>query len=247
MRSRRRWLIAVPAMLAVLVLLAQASGHQFVRTASAGTPDQFTLGVLRPGKRVCEGPLVSDLPARNVAIFGGGAGETAQVTVDVQDAADHTSLASGHLRAASAQRGWLIPVNPAIPRGRPVRVCVTDDHGAFSLSGNPGSTPTVTATGLAAGQRFSLVLYTDRDQSLLGSLSTAFSRASLWRPSWVGAWTFWVLAIALLATFGLGVVAVVNAADDDDPPSTPPREPEPVVPPPDDRSETSQDRPQPVS
>ena len=68
------------------------------------------------------------------------------------------------------------------------------------------------------GEKFSLALLSDGDRSLLGSLPTAFSRASLWRPSWVGAWTFWVLAIALLATFGLAVVAVISAAGDDDAP-----------------------------
>ena len=115
--------------------------------------------------------------------------------------------------------------------------------------GSAVSEPGVTVTGIPAGQRFSLVLLSDGDRSLLGSLSLAFSRASLWRPSWVGAWTFWVLVIALLVTFGLAVVAVVRAADDDAaPPTAHFDRPGPVAPrPADGRSEAGEDRPQPVS
>ena len=56
-------------------------------------------------------------------------------------------------------------------------------------------------------------------------------------------------AIALLATFGLAVVAVVSAAGDDDAPGPPfdVDRPGPDEPSGDDLSEAGQDRPQPVS
>ena len=129
-----------------------------------------------------------------------------------------------------------------------MRICLTDDVSTFSLAGSAVSAPTVSATGVATGQRFSLVLLTDGG-SLLGSLSTAFSRASLWHPSWVGSWTFWLLAIALLAAFGVGVSAVVSAAaaDDEDRPVSDPDPDGDVPPSADGRSKAGQDRPQPVS
>ncbi len=96
---------------------------------------------------------------------------------------------------------------------------------------------------MPAGQRFSLVLLSDGSRSLLGSLSLAFSRASLWRLSWVGPWTFWVLAIALLMAFGLVVAAVVRAADDDGPPPPPPSDGQVDDLP----SDPRENRPQPVS
>lgn len=249
MSRRATWIVpGAVALLALLALLVAATRPRLVRTASAGAPNQFTIGVLRPGQRVCEGPIVSDQTARDVAIWGGGAGERAQLTVTVQ-AGNGGPSASGILRATPAGARRNVALDRTVPGGRPLRICLADEVGAFSLSGSPASAPGVVATGIPSGQRFSLVLLTARDQSLLGSLSTAFSRASLWRPSWVGSWTFWVLMLALLASFGLGVVAVVSAAQDDAgaaPPSDPhdPEPPEPGAP--SDRSKAGQDRPQPV-
>ena len=110
--------------------------------------------------------------------------------------------------------------------------------------GSAVSEPGVTVTGIPGARRFSLVVLSEGDRSLVGSLSLAFSRTSLWRPSWVGAWTFWVLALALLMSFGLAVVAVVRAADDDGPPPppTPPDGPVDDLP-----SETRENRPQPLA
>jgi hypothetical protein len=109
-------------------------------------------------------------------------------------------------------------------------------------------------SGQPRGQEYSLVLLSQSQRSLLAWLPTAFSRASLWRPSWVGAWTFWVLAGGLLATFALAVLAVLKAAEDDDavehqPASDGPTRDNPssTEPPADDPSEAAQDRPQPVT
>jgi len=76
-------------------------------------------------------------------------------------------------------------------------------------------------SGKKPGLEFSLVLFSGHGQSLLGALGKAFSRASLFRPSWIGAWTFWALAVALVATIAFGAVAIAAAAsaDSDDAPA----------------------------
>ncbi|MFZ0042168.1 MAG: hypothetical protein WAK93_12740 [Solirubrobacteraceae bacterium] len=74
----------------------------------------------------------------------------------------------------------------------------------------------VVMSGSTPGLEFSLVLLHHTGESLLGSLGKAFARASLFRPAWVGAWTYWALAGALLATIGVGAVAISAAADADD-------------------------------
>lgn len=248
-----RWVL-LPATAATVIALAglliAGSRHLTVRTASADAPNQSTIATLRPGPAVCEGPIISQGPARGVGIWGSAAGTTARVTITVKDAATHEILASGSLHAVAQEGEWTARLARHVRGGHPVQICLTENVGAFSLAGSASSDAHVTVTGVPTGQRFSLVLLSDGDQSLFGSLSLAFSRASLWRFSWVGAWTFWVLAIALLMAFGLAVIAVVRAADEDVPP--PAGGPDgagadPLAPPPGERSEAGQDRPQPVS
>jgi hypothetical protein len=249
----RRWVLlpaTACAVIALAGLVIAGSRDLAVRTASADSPNQLTIATLRPGHAVCEGPLTSQGPARGAGIWGGATGSTATLTVTVRDAFTRKAIASGSLQAGAQEGEWTVRLDRHVPGGQPVQICLTEDVGAFSLVGSAVSVPGVTVTGIPTGQRYSLVLLSDQNRSLLGSLSLAFSRASLWRPSWVGAWTFWVLALALLMTFGLAVAAVVRAADDDLPP--PPTGldgavPEPVAPLPDERSERGEDRPQAVS
>lgn len=228
---------------AVAALLIAGSRHLTVRTASADVPNQFTIATVRPGHDVCEGPLTSQGTARGVGIWGSAAGTTAAaLTITVRDVSTHAALASGSLRAIAQEGEWTVALDRDVPASRPVQICFAGESGAFRLAGSISSDKHVSETGIPGGQRFSLVLLSDGSRSLLGSLSLAFSRASLWRLSWVGPWTFWVLAIALLMAFGLVVAAVVRAADDDGPPPPPPSD-GPV----DDPSETRENRPQPVS
>ena len=83
------------------------------------------------------------------------------------------------------------------------------------MYGAGAQAPGVVADGVVPGMQFALVL-THR-VTLLGSLSTAFSRAAIFRPDWVGAWTFWLLLALLACTLPLAGVAIVRALDDPDP------------------------------
>jgi hypothetical protein len=168
--------------------------------------------------------------------------------VAVQDAVTREELASGRIGATTPTE-YIAHLNKTVAGGRPLRICLVGNLNTFSVLGGPAASTSAEMTGRKPGAEFSLALLND-DRSLLGSLSTAFSRASLFRPAWVGSWTFWLLACALLAAFGLGVAAVTSAAsadgeedgldDDRDRDDVPPPSPDP-------RSEASQDRPQTVS
>lgn len=220
MRRRRIWLLAsAPALVAVAALLVVGARGRAVRTYALEAPNYVTVAVLHPHQRECEGPVVSDGPAVRVGIWGASAAAPARLAVDVSDATTGRVLARGALLATAAQRQWTADLEPAVPGGRPLRVCVTDTANTFSLSGSAPQSNILT-TGKVKGAEFSLVLLSNGRGSLLSSLSTAFARASLWHPAWVGSWTFWVLAAGLLATFGLAAAAVVGAAagEDGDPP-----------------------------
>jgi hypothetical protein len=234
MRRRRFWLPGIALTLVALVALAIAGLHpEAVRTATAHAPNSTTVAVLHPGRRVCEGPIASPGPARSVAVWGASLGSPARLTVSVRNATTHTPLASGPLLARPAEAQWTSRLAQTVAGGQPLQICLTDDVSGFAVAGSGASASGLVATGTKGGQRFSLVLLSDADRSLFTSLPTAFSRASLWRPSWVGSWTFWVLTIALLATFGLAVLAVTSAASaDDDPEGRPAAHPSDEGPPP---------------
>jgi hypothetical protein len=221
MSVRRGWLPCIGfAVIALVGLLVAGSQGLAVRTFALEAPNQYPIALLHPATRVCEGPVTSQGPARSVGIWGASALGSARLTIDVQDAGTHAVLASGDLEALNAQNEYTARLAHAVPGDRPLRICLTEDLNTFSLAGSPAVHPNVVMTGKATGQEFSLVLLSE-NRSLLGSLPTAFSRASLFRPSWVRSWTFWVLAIALLATFGLAAVAVasaVSASDEEDRP-----------------------------
>lgn len=219
----RGWLPCVGfALLAVVGLVVAGSQSITLRVLALGAPSESQIAILHPHGAVCEGPVTSPSPVRDVRIFGASTGGRARLTVDVQDADTHRVLASGNLEALPAEIGaaptaieHTAQLKRAVPGNRRLRICLTEAVNTFSLEGSSAINPKVEMTGKTKGEEFSLVLLGDK-RSLLSSLSTAFTRASLWRPSWVGSWTFWALAIGLLTTFGLGVGAVASAAADDE-------------------------------
>lgn len=212
----RRSLVACIA-IAVIVLVAlviAGSGSVNRREFVLRSADAAPVALLRPSQQVCEGPVTAQHQIQSVGIWGGSVIGLSTLKVEVQDASTQRPLATGHI-AATAPGEYVARLDRAVAGGRPLRVCVVGQQNTFSLLGSGAVQPNVVMTGKNGGLEFSLVLLNDR-RSLLSSLGTAFSRASLFRPSWVGSWTFWVLAAALLGTFGLGVVAVVAAASTDE-------------------------------
>lgn len=92
----------------------------------------------------------------------------------------------------------------------PVDVCITPQgrYGVGLVGGNRESEPATRAyLGDTIVPRYSVAMdfHTARSHTLLSQLPRIFHRASLFRPQWVGAWTFWLLA----AIVALGVPALL--------------------------------------
>lgn len=216
---RPRWLVlAAIALAAILALAVAATRGLAVRAYALDVPDLTPVARLGPGQRGCEGPISSRHPFRAVRLWVASSEGAATAVVTVRSASTHRELESsrpialGPLETESAVR-LPHPVDAEVP----VSVCLEERTGTVSAWGSQATTPGVAASGTTPGTQFSLVLLTDAgDGSLLHWLPVAFARASLWRPSWVGSWTFWVLAIAMLAMFGVGVSAVLRAASEDE-------------------------------
>lgn len=216
MSNARSWIpFVVLAGLALIALLIAGSRELGVRTFALNAPNQTPVAVLRPSHPLCQGPVSSRGPAQSVKIWGAAVGGPAGLTVDVSDSQTERLLADGRLRATVKPQAYQTRLSKTVPGGHPLRVCVTADTNSFSLLGSPAAHPNVVMTGGKPGFEFSLVLLHDTGQSFLGSLGAAFSRASLYRPTWVGSWTFWLLTGALVGLIILGAVAIRAAASAD--------------------------------
>jgi len=159
----------------------------------------------------CEGPVRTPEPVRRVVIYGVRHGDP-EVRIVVR-ATDGRIVASGPLPPGASAAN----MDPHIPAATPVRVCVTARNGTLDLLGGSNGSEVsrhFSTTGVARGQVFALLL--ERPSSLLGALGTAFSRAAIFRPSWVGAWTFWLLLALLGCTLPLAGLALVRAVRADD-------------------------------
>ena len=203
------------AVIVLIALVVSASGGVVRRAFVLRVPNQKAVALLRAPHRVCQGPVTAGASSQSVAIWGASVVGPARVTVEVMDARSGASLATGHIAATTNTGEYVAHLTRSVPAGRQLRVCLRTNLNTFELLGAPANDPNVVMTGSKRGLEFSLALLNDR-HSLLDSLSTAFSRAALFKPSWVGSWTFWVLTAGLLASFGLAGVAVTAASADDE-------------------------------
>jgi hypothetical protein len=218
---RRPWLaFVVSALIALIVLVVLSLRPLSVRQYALGAPDQFPVAVLKPGDRVCEGPIRTPTSIQQVGIWGGAVTDRSDTTVSVDNAGSGRELAGGTLTATGAAEQH-VTLSRTIAADQSIRVCLTQRRNAFSLLGSPSVNPTVVMTGAQPGSQYSLVLLQRSGTSLLNSLPTAFSRASLFKPSWVGSWTFWLLAGLLVATIALGAIGIALAAREDEAPGAP--------------------------
>jgi hypothetical protein len=188
------------ALAAILVLLIAGSRTTYVTGWSSRIPAQSAVAVLRPGREACEGPVMSPMATDAVAVWGGPVLAVARVELTLRSGSTRRVLASGRF-ATRATGEHIVALAARIPSGRPLTICLRADVDTFSVQGT--TRPFFSAALL-------------KRASWLSALPTAFSRASLFHPSWVGVWTFWLLAVALLASFAAAAVAVTQAAAEDD-------------------------------
>jgi hypothetical protein len=204
---------------AILVLVVVA--------ATTNERRAFTLGVvpagptmnLAPNDQVCQAPITipdGDADFDRVAFtLGTVDGPRPPIDVTLRTLAD-ASVAHGSLPAGAAAPGrstaQSVDVGHVATRA-PMRVCLRNTgrstvavYGNGDLASRTGS---AVVGGKPAGVDISLVFDRAEKRSALSMLPTYFSRASLWRTGWTGAWTYWLLgALVVLAVPALLAVAL---------------------------------------
>lgn len=224
----RRWPPArrgLPAQLGFVALCALAVSAALVLSAlRAQTTRVYAYSVaaiapittLAPGEHVCDGPVTPQGVFRTAVFMNSGAGARALITVHAGPSAAGPAVAAGILETATPAEGEnAVLLTPAVSTASRLTLCVTEQQGSMTLyggsarQGGPAIARTDPATTLW------LQLLSARPHRFLGSLGLAFRRAALFRPDWVGAWTFWALLVLLFAGFPAVVIAVRSALRDE--------------------------------
>ena len=220
---RTRNLVAILGAVAVvalgLLVAAAARPHDYIAFSLDVNP-YVPAASLAPGQQACQGPVRIIVPVRNIVpwvtpvILPGS-----PVEMTVHDYATGTTLASGQVPKGYTQMvAPTVIMNATLAQGRVISFCARNlgpkpvDMVGDIPNNNSG---TLVANGQPQSKAMALLLYRPHPVTLLSQLPNVFRRAALFRPGWVGSWTFWILAILLAGAFG-GVVVAVRAAQDFD-------------------------------
>jgi hypothetical protein len=197
----------------VVVLLAVCAAAVLALALTGLTTREhraFTLGVasagpvvtLQPGQQVCQEPIAvpdDDAAFDRVAFVLG----TRSLPVDVT-VAEPSGRVVGRGRRQDGHAGGAqsVAVGPVTTR-ESLRVCLRDaGNGRLVVFGNGDAasrTTTAAVDGKPVHTDISLVFERAEPRSALSLVPAFFERMSLWRASWVGAWTYWLLGAIVLA------------------------------------------------
>jgi len=187
--------------------------------------EAFTLGVrpggvaaeLRSGDRACQERI--DVPEDFSSVelqLGTYRRPGSPLELTVQDATaagaelGRGSLHAGYPDVSRAQIGV-----GEIDAGRQIAVCV-ENRGTrkVAIYGNAGiAAPfsTLRVRRRTVDADLTLVFHRSGERSLVAELPDAFAHAELFKAPWVGAWTFWLLGLGVVALVPLVLVLAVRA------------------------------------
>jgi hypothetical protein len=192
---------------AVIVVAALAGVGSLLAVAVADKRDlAFTLGVvptqvaapIDPGQPACQQPIdVRAAFSRVRFSLGTFAHPGPPMAVTVKDSATGRTLGRGALAPGYPDNVWSTVEVGRIPAGRDVSVCFRDlGPLPAAIYGGPDTDMSVaTAKGQRMPADMSLVFLREHPASALSLVPDIFRRAALFHPRFVGAWTFWLLAV----------------------------------------------------
>lgn len=221
MRDRPELTLAAVVALGLAVLIAVGLADR--------RGEAFTLGVrpggvgaeLRPGQRACEERI--EVPEQFSAIelqIGTyrRPGVPLELTVHDRTAAGR-ELGAGDLAGGYPDVSRQLVEVGSIGAGRQVAVCVRNAGSRrVALYGNAGiAAPfsTLRVEGRSVDNDLTLVFHRSGERSLLAALPGAFRHAALFKAGWVGAWTVWLVALAVVGLVPLALALALRSLRDD--------------------------------
>jgi hypothetical protein len=219
---------------AIVVATAAAVTVALAAVALTSEREQaFTLGVVRSttvavahGQAVCQAPISVPPDAAFEAVTVGATtqarrGAQLELTVRTADAGQPTRagalLARGRFVSGVTGEDALRTVRVGhVDAGRTVALCVTNhSRRPALLYGNGDAAARVSsayAEGRPTGSDLALEFQRAEPRTLAGLLPAMFDRAALFRAQWVGAWTYWVLALLCVFAVPLLLVRALRSA-----------------------------------
>ncbi|MDQ6749402.1 MAG: hypothetical protein M3Z33_01400 [Actinomycetota bacterium] len=204
------------------LLLVVAAGFIGLLLLAAADRRGFRLGLntesvvmVEPGQEACRTLIRPPQAGANRVTFwvsGTSADRSAPpVTVRIRKGRQSQLLAIARLTAGPAGQRQA-RLRGSLAGSRKVAACFTN-AGAVSLRlmprpGTPTRVVPARLTEASDNVDVALELAREPERSLLSELPDSFQRAALFRPGWVGAWTFWLLLAALV----IGVPALLGRA-----------------------------------
>ena len=213
----RAQLVAVALVVCIfLVLAAAALGQSDVQRADTNgiQPDAFIVD-LGPGREACLAGIIVPRDAVGVRVFVGTHRRPGpNLRFALRDRSSR-AVRRGELRAGYGDAQWqTIPFEPVARESRDYALCFQAD-GRIALAGNGDSNldpySELRVDGQVQGGEPAYQLVREGRESLLELVPTVFRRATLFRPGWIGPWTFYLAALVLLLVGALAVGATIAA------------------------------------
>jgi hypothetical protein len=214
-RAAKVTLIAFFLGVALVLILAAADQRHLafslaVRASEPGVE-------IQPAHEACQRDIDVEEPFDSVTILPAAFFHPVpRLELRVLDRATHRTVATGLLGDGHPEnRATTIRLRPEIPRGRRMDVCFRN-AGAWkvALFSGPGH-DNETSFGTLDGRFFQSDIVIDfvrsKPRTTLSMVPDVFRRAALFHPSWVGAWTFWLLAAVLVLGVPAALVRAVRA------------------------------------
>lgn len=203
------------------LVAAAATDHRGV-AFSLNAPVSAPLTAFAPGHTACEGPIRVLVASRSVvAYLSTDVLPGSPVSVRITDSETHALVAIGAATPVFPPRKTTvtrIALSATVGAGRSVAVCFRNlgPH-LLALIGSSPVDPGIilTVDGRPTGQEATLTFLRPHAPSLLALIPTIIGRAALFRPRWVGPWTFWVLLVGVVGIAVLGPLAVYYASRSD--------------------------------
>jgi hypothetical protein len=203
MRSRGIAVFVVSAGVAVIGLLLVGARDERELAFTLGVRPGLVAAALAPGDSVCQAPVNVSAEFTSVRFQMGTNSFGSRMEVSVRSMRSGQQLAHGSLSGGNprvAQQGVSVG---EVRDSQRVEVCLQNaGKRTVTLYGNSAEAAAGTDArmgGHVLAADLTLIFLRDEPRSLLSLVPAVFERASVFRPSWVGPWTFWILSAFLFA------------------------------------------------
>jgi Dolichyl-phosphate-mannose-protein mannosyltransferase len=205
--------LAVGALFAVVAVIVLSRSA----TRLAGTNGVANLQwvvELQPGQKACQTTVLLPKDSAGARVFVGTFGRPGPRLVVTVATSSGVIVRRGRLTGGYADSRWqVVPFRPTETSSRGDTLCISSAGSRVALAGVADPNADNRSLLLVGGRQFpadvSLQTVRPGRESLLGLVPTIFHRAALFRPSWVGAWTYYALFALLLLTIGAAVAALI--------------------------------------